>query len=554
LVHSALDLTNMKASKIKYKGVDRIKIDFKYDNNLITRLKCIDDAQWSHTLKIWHIPYSKEAFEQLKNLFPELEYIKSTEKFMQGDLISGVAAEQNPATKNINSNANIFIHVFSRSIAIKLPKNDADVRFLLSIRFSRWDKNKFCWIIPNYPENLKLLKDYFNERITKLIVEEQINIGATNSDSRSIEKDTILLIKTKAGRLKLFFGMNKTLIKLIKSMPYYSWNKQDKYWSISFSEKYLEEIRSAAKAEKLRVIFEEEETDKTKMSRRSAVDIKNYRTCPEAYALKIQELRYSEKTLKVYRQLFEEFINYFNEIEPEDIDESRITEFLRYLVIERKVSISYQNQAINAIKFYYEKVLRGERKIYLVDRPKKEKALPIVLNEKEVINLLNAIDNTKHKCILLLAYSAGLRLSELINIRVNDIDSTRMQIRIVQGKGKKDRNTLLSPRFLIVLRKYYKEYSPKNWLFEGVDGGQYSGRSIQKIVQNAAKKAGIKKKVSVHTLRHSFATHLLENGTDLRYIQSLLGHESSKTTEVYTHVTTKGFDQIKSPLDKLDLH
>jgi len=544
----------MKASKIKYKGVDRIKIDFKYDNNLITRLKCIDDAQWSHTLKIWHIPYSKEAFEQLKNLFPELEYIKSTEKFMQGDLISGVAAEQNPATKNINSNANIFIHVFSRSIAIKLPKNDADVRFLLSIRFSRWDKNKFCWIIPNYPENLKLLKDYFNERITKLIVEEQINIGATNSDSRSIEKDTILLIKTKAGRLKLFFGMNKTLIKLIKSMPYYSWNKQDKYWSISFSEKYLEEIRSAAKAEKLRVIFEEEETDKTKMSRRSAVDIKNYRTCPEAYALKIQELRYSEKTLKVYRQLFEEFINYFNEIEPEDIDESRITEFLRYLVIERKVSISYQNQAINAIKFYYEKVLRGERKIYLVDRPKKEKALPIVLNEKEVINLLNAIDNTKHKCILLLAYSAGLRLSELINIRVNDIDSTRMQIRIVQGKGKKDRNTLLSPRFLIVLRKYYKEYSPKNWLFEGVDGGQYSGRSIQKIVQNAAKKAGIKKKVSVHTLRHSFATHLLENGTDLRYIQSLLGHESSKTTEVYTHVTTKGFDQIKSPLDKLDLH
>jgi site-specific recombinase XerD len=347
--------------------------------------------------------------------------------------------------------------------------------------------------------------------------------------------------------------MNKALIKLIKSMPYYSWNKQYKYWSISFSEKYLEEIRSAAISENLRVIYEEEETDTTKKSKRSAADIKNYRQCPAEYILKIQELRYSEKTLKVYRQMFEEFINYFNDIKIEEMEESRITEFLRYLVIERKVSSSYQNQAINAIKFYFERVLRGERKIYLVDRPKQEKTLPIVLNQKEISHLLNNVENIKHKCILLLAYSAGLRLSELLNIKLNDIDSNRMQIRVEQGKGKKDRYTLLSPHFLKVLRQYYKKYLPTNWLFEGAQGGQYSGRSVQMIVKNAAKKAGIKKKVSVHTLRHSFATHLLENGTDLRYIQSLLGHESSKTTEVYTHITTKGFDQIKSPLDNLDL-
>ena len=152
-----------------------------------------------------------------------------------------------------------------------------------------------------------------------------------------------------------------------------------------------------------------------------------------------------------------------------------------------------------------------------------------------------------------LAYSARLRLGELINVKIKDIDSERKQIRIEQGKGKKDRYSVLSIRLLELLQKYYKEYNPKDYLFEGASGGPYSARSVQMIMKEAAKKAGIKKKVSVHTLRHTFATHLLENGTDIRYIQSLLGHESSKTTEIYTHVTTKGFDQIKSPLDNLDI-
>ncbi len=187
-----------------------------------------------------------------------------------------------------------------------------------------------------------------------------------------------------------------------------------------------------------------------------------------------------------------------------------------------------------------------------MDRPRSEKKLPTVLSEQEVGNLLNATENLKHKTILMLCYSAGLRLSELINMKIKDIDSSRMQVRIKQAKGKKDRYSLLSVKLLQVLREYFKKYKPKEWLFEGATGGLYSARSIQLIMHDATLKAGITKKVSVHTLRHSFATHLLENGTDLRYIQSLLGHESSKTTEVYTHITTKGFDQIKSPLDKLN--
>jgi site-specific recombinase XerD len=192
--------------------------------------------------------------------------------------------------------------------------------------------------------------------------------------------------------------------------------------------------------------------------------------------------------------MFEEFINYYPMHDIKTIDEPAIIKFVRFLVTERKISITYQNQSINAIKYYYEKVLGGQRKFYFLDRPSKERTLPSV-----------------------------------------------------------HRYTLLSEKSLLILREYVKQYRPEIWLFEGLKKGeQYSTRSIQHIFQDAVLKAGILKDVSVHTLRHSFATHLLENGTDIRYIQSLLGHASSKTTEIYTHITTRGFDQIKSPMDKLD--
>jgi integrase/recombinase XerD len=198
--------------------------------------------------------------------------------------------------------------------------------------------------------------------------------------------------------------------------------------------------------------------------------------------------------------------------------------------------------------------LGGQRKFYFIDRPNKEKTLPSVLSTEEVVEILKQTDNIKHKAILMTIYSAGLRISEAINLRIKDIDSDRMQIRVEQGKGRVDRYTLLSEKTVLILRQYFKQYRPSIWLFEGVKKGeQYSTRSIQSIFQSAVQKAGITKDVSVHTLRHSFATHLLENGTDLRYIQNLLGHANSKTTEVYTHITTKGFEQIKSPLDKLDI-
>lgn len=554
----------MNASKIFHRHEYRIKVDFPYNQVDTEKLKGIPDAKWSQTNGSWHIPYAKSAFEMLKILFPEVEYVNKNECESQlipamitspdAPLETSIKANQIiPTTSNYIKHIGVSILVFGRNIAVKIPKNELDTQFLLSLRYSRWDKKKWCWIVPNYSRNLDLLKNYFKERITEMVIQEKVEPATNAGEKRIVDKNDLLIIKSNGGRLKLIFGYNKELTKIIKTIPYCTWDDQHKWWSIPFAEKFLNEIKTLAIVQNLNVLFEEEVKEESIISRVSRFDIPNYKPCPDEYLLKLKELRYSENTIKTYKGLFEEFINYYNAIETEDIEESMITDFLRYLVIERKVSSSYQNQAINSVKFYYERVLGGQRKIYLVDRPREEKNLPTILNEKEITELLNCTENIKHKAILMLGYSAGLRLSELTNVKLKDIDSERMQIKIEKAKGNKDRYSILSPNLLVVLRKYFNDYKPKIWLFEGAEGAQYSKRTIQLVMQASVKKAGIKKKVSVHSLRHSFATHLLEGGTDLRYIQSLLGHGSSKTTEIYTHITTKGFDQIKSPLDKLNV-
>jgi len=259
--------------------------------------------------------------------------------------------------------------------------------------------------------------------------------------------------------------------------------------------------------------------------------------------------RYSKNTVNTYCNYFKDFCVYFRNENLEEITTSQINSYILGLIKSRNISISQQNQRINAIKFYYEKVLGKKKQYYELHRPKKEHKLPRVLSKNEVKNILDSCNNIKHKCILMLIYSAGLRRSELIDLKVADIDSERMVINILGGKGKKDRISLFSDNLLQLLRQYYKEYKPKKYLFEGQARGKYSPTSVANILKKAASRAGIKKTVPPHMLRHSFSTHLLEQGTDLRYIQELLGHNSSKTTEIYTHVSKRAIDKIKNPID-----
>ena len=260
---------------------------------------------------------------------------------------------------------------------------------------------------------------------------------------------------------------------------------------------------------------------------------------------------YSPKTIKSYVRHVRLFLGYCSK-GADQLAQEDINRYLLYLLDEKGNAHSFVSQAVSAIKFLFGHVLMKDDLILNVVRPKKENKLPEVLSQKEVLNILNNVSNLKHKAILSLTYSSGLRVGEVVRLKINDIDSDRMLIHIIQGKGRKDRYTVLSEVALNALREYARESKPAVWLFQGEEAGRHiTERTAQRIFENAKEKAGIQKKVSVHSLRHSFATHLLEGGIDLRYIQELLGHQSSKTTEIYTHVTEKSIKNILSPLDKI---
>lgn len=276
---------------------------------------------------------------------------------------------------------------------------------------------------------------------------------------------------------------------------------------------------------------------------------KDYQAALAVLSTQLLVARYSKSTCNIYHFMFRGFLKFIYPKALHQITKWDVLQYQRYLILEKSVSRSYQNQSINAIKFYLEHVLGNERQFFDLERPKKIEKLPEVLSIEEVKSILKATSNIKHKAILTTIYSAGLRVGELTSLQIKDIDSSNKRIWVREGKGVKDRVTVLSPLLLVLLRAYFKKHQPKIYLFEGADGKPYSASSIRKVLFKSVTKAGIIKKVRPHTLRHSFATHLLENGTNLRYIQTLLGHTSAKTTEIYTHVSSKKLDEVNSPLD-----
>jgi integrase/recombinase XerD len=260
---------------------------------------------------------------------------------------------------------------------------------------------------------------------------------------------------------------------------------------------------------------------------------------------------YSGNTIRNYRNWFLYFLKAFPGRKPSQITKDETLKFLTSFRNSKSWSATTQNQLINAIKFFSEQVLKRPREMYDLPRAQKPYQLPEIFSASEILAILNACENLKHRTILSLGYACGLRVSELVNLKVSEVDSKRMIINIRQAKGKKDRIVMLSEKLLELFRTYYTEYQPKIWLFEGQTGEQYSSRSIQAVLHHAKEKAGIKKKGSIHALRHSFATHLLESGTDILSIKELLGHNSLRTTMTYTHVSNKHISKIKSPFDSL---
>lgn len=358
-----------------------------------------------------------------------------------------------------------------------------------------------------------------------------------------------------ADIVKLEFPFDWDLIKIIKSIANFRWSKTLNCWYIKRGDLKLHSFYKRFQGiafidyshiqnntiDKLPV---NDETSGLKKKKESL-------SLPNGYLEKLEQKRYSENTIKTYSFYFRQFQQYFNGKNLEVITKEEIHKYLLELILEKDISTSQQNQRINAIKFYYEKVLGRNKEYYKLDRPKKEKKLPDVLSKEEVGMMLETTRNIKHKCLIALIYSCGLRRIEAHNMKLEDVDSKRMLIKIRGSKGKKDRYVQMSPVTLNLLREYYKEYQPKKWLFEGFNNKQYGETSIFNVIKNAAGRAGIKKRVYPHILRHSFATHHLEQGTDLRYIQEWLGHESSRTTEIYTHVSRSTFMNFKNPIEDI---
>lgn len=359
----------------------------------------------------------------------------------------------------------------------------------------------------------------------------------------------------------LSFPANAELNGIVKKLNGVRWSNTHKCWLADNSRENLKEIfrlfREIAAVEASGVFKYESNDLKQQVKRGEGKrpmelnrEIKN-----ELLKFKywMRQKRYSDNTIETYLEGLKIFFRFHFQKPIHKINNDDIIRFNNEYIIKNNYSVSFQSQCINAIKLFYSTIQEKNLVIKDIVRPRKQYKLPNILSVGEVNAIINALKNIKHRCMIGLIYSAGLRRSELLNMEISDIDSKRMLIKIRAAKGAKDRYVPLSEKILGMLREYYKEYKPKIFLFEGQDGDEYSDRSLGLVLKKGLSLAAIKKEATLHTLRHSYATHLLEAGTDLRYIQELLGHKSSKTTEIYTHVSTKSIQNIKSPFDALKI-
>ncbi|MBN8577757.1 MAG: site-specific integrase [Cytophagales bacterium] len=336
------------------------------------------------------------------------------------------------------------------------------------------------------------------------------------------------IIHNGEKRIAVYFEKNWDQIVRFKKLPDARWSKTLKVWHLPDTA----ENRERFKLPPTRQLSEE-----------ALLKL-------EGFGQWLRAKRYSPATQKTYSEALKVFLTHLNGKPLQEVGNRDVVIFHDEHIVKNGLSASYQNQVINAIKLFFSSVENRRLEIERLERPQRERRLPNVLSKDEVKLILEVSHNLKHRSLLAVTYGCGLRRSEVLNLTPNDISSARGVVLIRQAKGKKDRIVPLPNKLLEMLREYYVAYKPKKWLFEGVNGAQYDERSLASVLKKAVAKAGITKPVSLHWLRHSYATHLLENGTDLRHIQEILGHNSSRTTEIYTHVSTRSITKIKSPLDE----
>lgn len=362
-------------------------------------------------------------------------------------------------------------------------------------------------------------------------------------------------------RVFLRFAPDNETAGIVKNYLHGKWSATQCAWHIAYSENYYDHlfyyfrpygvnllIKKSVVAPGLQPYGEEKEKANS-LPRDLGAEVQSKL---KEFEFWMKSRRYSDSTITTYTEALGVFLRYHHDKPIAEIDNDDLIGFNNHYILKYKLSSSYQNQVVNAVKLFFRVMELKAMQPELIYRPKRQKLLPNVLSKEEVKLILEAKGNLKHKTMLSLIYSCGLRCGELLRLKPEHIDSKRNLLIIKQAKGRKDRVAPLSKKTIELLRDYYKAYHPKDYLFEGQDKGcMYDVRSLQQVLKQALLVAKISKPVTLHWLRHSYATHLLESGTDLRYIQEILGHSSSRTTEIYTHVSTKSIQNVVSPFDNL---
>lgn len=362
---------------------------------------------------------------------------------------------------------------------------------------------------------------------------------------------------SQSDRIGIKFPYDEKIVDRLKTIPDSRWERDKQCWSFPGTRQSLEKILAAFRTD-WRIL--DKDFVRAFGLMQPEAGGRDQRSSPNTRVrsdvdLMTQELKirnYSPKTIKSYGCCVRTFAEYFAPRPLRKLENEDIRKFLMYLIEVKKLSAASVGLALNALRFLYVEIFQRPLVLQDFQAPKRRQRLPVVLSPEEVKSIFESLGNLKHRTMMMLTYSAGLRVGEIVRLRLEDIDSHRKVIFVRSAKGNKDRYTILSDLVLATLREYWKAYKPKVWVFEGQrEGKQYSIRTAERVFESAAQKAGIHKHVSIHTLRHSFATHMLEQGTDIRFIQELLGHSSVKTTEIYTHVSKRHIGVLKSPIDQL---
>jgi integrase/recombinase XerD len=450
-----------------------------------------------------------------------------------------------------------IMHRGEERIRIDFAYSNDAVQKIRQIPDAQWSKTLQAWHIPYSSKAYRQLIDLFEgENLPapqpSLQANEVKNIPTASSYSE-------IGLEVTAKQLILKMPKNEVDIEFVRTFKYVRWDKTSCRWVIPNYGQNLKLLQSYFNSRLAHIVYQQVAPAKSIPSFNPAEVVARLppltsESLPEIEQFRrwMEHKRYSPSTVKTYVHAITVFLQFIQPKTSAEATNDDMQRFVYQYMIPHRLSFAYQNQAVNAAKLFFKTIRGSKLEVEQLERPRSEHKLPNVLSKEEVAAILRASPNLKHRTMLSLIYACGLRRGELLALTPSSIDSKRHMLIILNAKGKKDRMVPISDKVIAMLREYYKVYRPQKWLFEGQQAGEpYSETSLQKVLKFSLGFANVNKPATLHWLRHSYATHLLESGTDLRYIQELLGHKSSRTTEIYTHVSEKSLQKVKSPFDDL---